>query len=172
MPLVLEEVKDERDFDEIIPMLYAAFGEPYNSLRRWFIPVHTTVEAAIEASKERTVKSWKQHQGIHWIKVTDTDSGKIIGAGEWEIREKIDTPNEPQQPINAYWHIEGSDEKAFAGKLLTSLKGFMNERMSRPHLGTYAFPNRIWYRSLTVPCRVGATCCTPGSPQEGRGEDA
>lgn len=136
MPLSLEEVNDERDFDEITPMLYAAFGEPYNSLRRWFIPVRTTVENAIEASKGRQIKSWTQHPGIHWLKVTDSDTGKIIGAAEWEIRDKIDSPSEVQQPINAYWHIEGSEEKEFAGRLLTSLKGFMKERMTRPHVGT------------------------------------
>lgn len=139
MPLLLEEVNDERDFDEIIPMLYAAFGEPYNPLRRWFIPVHTTVKDAIEASKQRQIKSWKEHSGIHWLKVTDSDTSKIIGAAEWEIREKIDNPGEAQQPINASWHIEGSEEKEFAGKLLTSLKGFMKKRMTRPHIGMCFF---------------------------------
>ncbi|KAL7622779.1 hypothetical protein AAE478_006458 [Parahypoxylon ruwenzoriense] len=134
MPLRLEEVKNEQDFGEILPVLYAAFGEPYNSLRKWFIPVHTTVEAAIEDAKGRNVKSWKEHTNIHWLKVTDTDSGKIVGAAEWEIRHTIDSPHEPQKPINAYWHIEGSEEKLFAEKLLINLKGFMKERMTRPHV--------------------------------------
>ncbi|CAJ2509239.1 Uu.00g142650.m01.CDS01 [Anthostomella pinea] len=134
MPLKLEEVRDEQDFDQISPMLYAAFGQPYNSLRRWFMPVHTTVEAAIEASKQRAIKNWKAHENLHWVKVTDPESGQIIGAAEWEIREQVDNTNEPQQPINARWHIEGSEEKEFTGKLLTSLKGFMKERMTRPHL--------------------------------------
>ncbi|KAI1415340.1 hypothetical protein F5Y13DRAFT_8128 [Hypoxylon sp. FL1857] len=134
MPLLLQVVEDERDFDEILPVLYAAFGEPYNSLRRWFIPVHTTVEAAIEDAKGRMVKGWKQHEGIHWVKVTDTDSGAIVGAAEWEIRSTVSPANEPQAPINAYWHIEGSEEKAFAEKLFVNLKGFMKERMARPHI--------------------------------------
>lgn len=137
MTLRLEEVKDEKDFDEILPVLYAAFGEPYNSLRKWFIPVHTTVEAAVEGSKERNVRSWKQSEGIHWLKVTDTDSGKIIGAAEWEIRQQVSPPDEPQGPINAYWHTEGSEEKAFAEKLFINLKGFMKKRMGRPHIGRY-----------------------------------
>ncbi|KAI2622458.1 hypothetical protein GGR54DRAFT_64694 [Hypoxylon sp. NC1633] len=132
MPFILEEVKDEKDFDEILPVLFAAFEEPYNSLRRWFIPVHTTVEAAIEGSKERNVKSWKQHAGIHWVKVIDTESGKVVGAAEWEIRQEVS--NEPLKPINAYWHIDGSEEKVFAERLLMHLKGFMKERMTRPHI--------------------------------------
>ncbi|KAI0410705.1 hypothetical protein F5X98DRAFT_381504 [Xylaria grammica] len=134
MPYLIEEVKDAKDFDEILPMLYVAFGEPYNSLRRWFMPVHTTVEAAIEASKQRTLKHWNHSDHLHWLKVTDSETGKIVGAAEWDIREQIENPGEPQKPIEAHWHIEGTDEKAFAGKLLTSLKGFMKERMTRPHL--------------------------------------
>jgi flavin-binding protein dodecin len=137
MPFLLEEVTTEKEFDAIYPMLYAAFGDPYNSLRQWFIPVHTTVEAAIDDAKARAVKSWKQHANLTWLKVTDTDSGTVVGAAEWEVRDKIDGVGEPQKPINAYWHREGSEEKEFCGKLLTSLKGFMKERMTRPHLGTY-----------------------------------
>ncbi|KAI1389435.1 uncharacterized protein F4822DRAFT_200111 [Hypoxylon trugodes] len=132
MPLALEEIKDEKDFDGVQTVLFEAFGEPYNSLRRWFIPVYTTDEAAIQDSKERTVKNWKAHDNLHWVKVTDTDTGKIIGAAEWEIREKVDS--EPQKPINAYWHKEGSEEKAFAEQLLMNLKGFVKERMARPHI--------------------------------------
>ncbi|KAF2657387.1 hypothetical protein K491DRAFT_714424 [Lophiostoma macrostomum CBS 122681] len=134
MTLKLEEVTTDKDFDEILPVLYAAFGEPYNALRQWFIPVHTDVDDAIEAAKVRTSKKWKEHDNIHWIKVTDTDSGMIIGAAEWEIRESIPKADGDDKPINAYWHTEGTEEKEFAGTLITQLKGFMKDRMTRPHL--------------------------------------
>ncbi|KAI0015811.1 acyl-CoA N-acyltransferase [Xylariomycetidae sp. FL0641] len=134
MPLRLEEVKDEQDFDQILPVLFAAFGEPYNTLRRWFIPVHTTEDAAIEAAKGRMVKNWKTHENAHWVKVTDSDTGDIIGAAEWEIRKSPDGPEEAQQSINAYWHTDGSEEKAFAEKLIGQLKTFMKKRMTAPHL--------------------------------------
>lgn len=99
---MIEEVKDEKDFDEIMPVLFAAFGEPYNSLRRWFIPVQTTEDAAIEAAKDRTLKHWKHQAGAHWTKVIDSESGKIIGAAEWEIRDNVKASDEPQKPFNAY----------------------------------------------------------------------
>ncbi len=67
---------------------------------------------------------------------SDTDSGKIVGAAEWEIRREVSPSDEPMKPINAYWHIEGSEEKVFAEKLLMNLRGFMKERMIRPHIGT------------------------------------
>jgi hypothetical protein len=135
MPLTLEVVTKESDFDEILPVLYAAFGDPFNSLRRWFIPVHTTVEEAIEGSKQRNIKSWKEHDSITWLKVVDIETGKIIGAAEWEVRKQVGPTPQPQAPITAYWHREGSEEKNFAGKLVTELKGFMKERMTRPHIG-------------------------------------
>ncbi|KAI5923503.1 hypothetical protein F4810DRAFT_209018 [Camillea tinctor] len=134
MPLVLEEVKDEQDFDQILPVLWEAFGEPFNSLRRWFIPIHTTPDAAVEAAKARMVKNWKSHDNLHWVKVTDSESGKIIGAAEWEIRETIDDLGKAQQPINAYWQSDFTEEKQFCEKLLTSLKEFMKVRMTRPHI--------------------------------------
>ncbi|KAI0911321.1 hypothetical protein F4823DRAFT_316450 [Ustulina deusta] len=134
MPYLLQEVTDPKDFGEILFMLHTAFEEPYNPLHKWFMPVHTTVEAMIEAAKQKTVKHWNQLDTLHWFKVTDTETGKIVGAAEWEIRERIDNPGEAQKPIEAHWHPEGSEEKVFAGKLVTSLKGFMKERMTRPHV--------------------------------------
>jgi hypothetical protein len=133
MPHLLEEVTDPKDFGEILSMLHGAFEEPYNPLHKWFMPVHTTVEAMIEATKQRTVKHWNQLNNLRWLKVTDTETGKIVGAAEWEIREQIEGGT--QKPIEAHWHLEGSEEKVFAGKLVTSLKGFMKERMTRPHIG-------------------------------------
>ncbi|KAK4207917.1 acyl-CoA N-acyltransferase [Rhypophila decipiens] len=135
MPLQLEPVKDEGDFAEIARVLYTSFGEPYNSLRQWFIPIHTTVEAAMDEFSYRLVQSWKKNQShVHWIKAVDTDdNNKIIGVAEWEVRTETHNPDEPQEPIVAYWHLEGP-RREFAGKLLTSLKGFMKARMTRPHI--------------------------------------
>ncbi|KAI0197603.1 hypothetical protein F4808DRAFT_294423 [Astrocystis sublimbata] len=134
MPYLLQEVKDAGGFDEILAMLHTAFEEPYNPLHRWFMPVYTTTEAAIEATKQRIIKHWSHDENLYWFKVTDTETGKIVGAAEWAIRERINHPGEVQKPIEAQWHPEGSDEMIFAGKLVTSLKSFMKERMTQPHV--------------------------------------
>ncbi|KAI1175952.1 hypothetical protein F4777DRAFT_295622 [Nemania sp. FL0916] len=133
MPYLLQEVKDVEDFGEILAMLHAAFEQPYNPLHRWFMPVYTTTKDMIEATKQKTIKHWSESDTTHWLKVTSTETGMIVGAAEWEIREHIDGVGEPQRPIEARAHPEGSEERVFAGKLVTSLKGFMKERMTRPH---------------------------------------
>jgi hypothetical protein len=135
MALKLEVVTEERDFDDIASLLWAAFGHPYNSLRQWFIPVHTTVEAALEDFKGRLLKHWNHNDDLHWIKVTDTQSGHMIGAAEWEVRKTIEQPSGEQKPLNCYWHTEGSEEKQFCDQMLTQFKTFMKARMDRPHIG-------------------------------------
>ncbi|KAI1329334.1 hypothetical protein F5Y16DRAFT_107035 [Xylariaceae sp. FL0255] len=133
MPYKLEVVTKPEDFGEIIPMLYAAFEEPYNPLLKWFMPITTTVEAMIEDNTTNTVKHWDESGHLHWLKVTDTETGKIVGAAQWDIRAEIDNSTEKLKPIEATSFPEGSEERVFAGKLFTSLKGFMKERMTRPH---------------------------------------
>ncbi|KAI0388589.1 hypothetical protein F5Y17DRAFT_195013 [Xylariaceae sp. FL0594] len=136
MPLQLETVTEERDFDEILPMLHEAFEQPHNALHPWFMPIHTTVEGALADTKERTIKRWNQGANTCWLKVTDTDSGRIVGAAEWATRnqDQVASYRDPQKPIDAYWHIEGSEERVFAGRLLTLLSRFVKDRMARPHL--------------------------------------
>jgi GNAT superfamily N-acetyltransferase len=135
MPFELKEVTDDKDFNEILPLLYAAFSEPYNSLLKWFVPIHTTFGEAIEDFKGRIMRSWKASPQLHWIKVTDTDTGKIIGAAEWEVRDTVEKPQGLTPPVNPYWHLESSEEKEFASRLFTGMKGFMKDRITRPHVG-------------------------------------
>ena len=42
---------------------------------------------------------------------------------------------EVPEPIDADWHLEGSEERAFASKLMMQFKRFMQERMTTPHIG-------------------------------------
>ncbi|KAF2733242.1 acyl-CoA N-acyltransferase [Polyplosphaeria fusca] len=117
MALTLEEVKADGDFDEIVSVLYAAFGHPHKSLRQ-----------------RPTVEELEADPDLYWIKVTDTKTGRMAGAAEWEVRKTIEKPSGEPKPLNAYWHTEGSGEKQFAEQMLTQFKTFMKARMGRPHL--------------------------------------
>ncbi|KAI1144356.1 hypothetical protein F5Y05DRAFT_25111 [Hypoxylon sp. FL0543] len=134
MPLIVEEVEDEKDFDEIFTLLYAAFGEPYNSWRRFFVPtVCDTLEAAIEYTKVRNIEWWKHTTGTHWVKVVDTDPGKIVGTAKLIIRQTGWPPRNPPKRM-AYWHIEGSEEKAFTERLMMEMLRFLAEEVTGPHI--------------------------------------
>jgi hypothetical protein len=138
MSFELNVVTDEKDFDEIVRVLYAAFSEPPTDFLKWYIPIHTTVDDATEAFKGRAIDSWKEDPQCYWLKVTDTETGKILGAACWEVHDANKVQENAKvfsQPYNADWHMDGSEEKAFANILFEGMDKFMAEKMTRPHVG-------------------------------------
>lgn len=152
MNIQISEVTLEADFDEIWPVHFEAFRNPYNAFSKFFNPIHTTLDAAIEVSKVRHIKMWRENSSCHWIKATEIQSGKILGTACWEFNLEGNAPSEEKKPFNAHWHIEGSDEKLFAEKLIGGLKGFIAQRITCPHLGTCRF-RTIEVKRLTK-CRI------------------
>ena len=82
---------------------------------------------------------WKANLACHWIKVVETKSEKVVGAACWmlNVGAHAPNPNGTRKPFVANWHIEGSEEKLFAEKLIGGLLGFVAERVTRPHVGMY-----------------------------------
>jgi hypothetical protein len=149
MAVQILEVTSPAEFDEIWPVHFQSFRTPYNTLSKFFNPVHTTLEVAIETSKARHVKMWEGNPECHWIKAVDTESGNVAGAACWVINLEVQKPDHKKGPFDAYWHVEGSDEKAFAEKLIGGMRGFVAERVTRPHVGKNVAPC-IRYGELTI----------------------
>jgi GNAT superfamily N-acetyltransferase len=135
MAFKILEVTSPTEFDQIWPIHFQSFRTPYNTLSKFFNPVHTTLEAAIETSKARHIKMWEGNPACHWIKAVSAESGKVVGAACWLINLEVQKLDQKKGPFNAHWHIEGSDEKAFAERLIGGLRGFVAERVTRPHVG-------------------------------------
>lgn len=136
MSFRVEEVKIDQEFAEIARVLWAGFNEPYNPTTKWFYPVLTTEDAALDAIEDRLIAGWKGQPAVQWLKAVEVDSGKIVGVAQWVLNEEVGEPA-PHPEIDPPWHIQGSEERRFAGKFLTSVRGFMNEKLTRPHLGTW-----------------------------------
>lgn len=137
MSFRVEKVTNEQDFAEIARVLWAGFNEPYNATTKWFYPVLTTEDAAVDAMEARLVEGWKGQSDIHWLKAVEAQSGKVVGAAQWVVDEKVDGEPGPHPQIDPPWHAPGSEERRFAGMFLTSARGFMKEKVTRPHLGMY-----------------------------------
>lgn len=138
MSFVLEEVTSAADFDAIWPVHFQAFRNPYNAVSKFFNPVHTTLDAAIETSKARHVAMWKSSPTTHWVKVTETGTGQVVGAACWDVMENGYSKEQAEtfrENFKATQHIEGSEEKKWAEKLIGGLRSAVMERISGPHLG-------------------------------------
>ncbi|KAJ4351511.1 uncharacterized protein N0V89_006854 [Didymosphaeria variabile] len=136
MSFQLSEVTLESEFDAIWPIHFKAFQDPYNTFSKFFNPIHTSLDEAVTSSKERHVRMWKANPACHWTKVVETKSENVVGATCWmlNVGAHAPNPNGTKKPFVADWHIEGSDERLFAEKLIGGLLGFVAERVARPHV--------------------------------------
>jgi hypothetical protein len=126
MFLTVEQVHSAAEFDAIWPMHFQAFQTPYDSFSKSFNPVHTTTDAAIEISKARYIAMWEGNAASHWIKVTDKKTKHVIGAALWELNQSGYTAGDGERfktSFKATQHVEGSEERLFAEKLIGRLEG-------------------------------------------------
>lgn len=82
MPLVVSEVSSMEEFRPIVEVEWEAYDTPNNPF--WNILKGSSIE-------ECTVRQWAWHSavpGSRWIKVLDSENGRIVGAAEWIIHEQ------------------------------------------------------------------------------------
>ena len=137
MPLTVSLVTSPSDFTRIMPMDYDAWQTPYNPQLKHFRPVLATREESIAYTIARETKKLNKHDPNNFmVKVTDTDTGEIIGYAVWEVNDPQKTSGEKTV---AHWHPEGSEEREFAEVFINGLWGFLAERVTRKHMGTLYF---------------------------------
>ena len=125
MPLVLEEADLDRDYDGIFEAEWAAWTNPPQVLWALMFPAEGSEPEAIEKSKKVAADRQLQFTRIdphdRWLKVTDTETGKIIAGALW----KIYTSNPyraPQQPLDAFWWPEGHEMRHLANDMYNQLQ--------------------------------------------------
>ncbi len=67
------------------------------------------------------------------VKVTDDETGQIIGYANWVVNDP--EKQEGDGKTHAVWHPEGSEEREFAEIFINGLWRFMEERVTRKHMG-------------------------------------
>ncbi|KAI9881207.1 MAG: hypothetical protein M1830_007185 [Pleopsidium flavum] len=136
MPLELQEVTSDSEFDEIIPLQWLSYESPFNGFFILFCPTRGSGDNAransIQESKERQIQWFHADSSSRWIKVVDTDTGMAVGAALWHIHES-NPFSKPPPPLTAYWWPEG-DGRRFVDMALGQWMTPRVERMRRPHL--------------------------------------
>lgn len=92
------------------------------------------------------------------------EEGEIVGAACWVVRKgrggdgEKEGEGKEEEGVNAHWHVEGSEEKAFAEELIGQLRSFVKQRVgAREHIGasTPFFP----YLLILAPRESSTYCC-------------
>ena len=133
MPLELALVTSVADFGLIVE-LDAISWTPYNPQLKHFRPAIADPVLARSTQKAKYIRKWESRKEgkTFWVKVTDTDTNEILGFARWAINEM----KGGEEKIQATWYPEGSVERKFAERFINGLWGFLEKRVTRPHMGT------------------------------------
>ncbi|PQE07888.1 hypothetical protein CJF32_00003014 [Rutstroemia sp. NJR-2017a WRK4] len=156
-------LEGEADFREMMAACWEAFENPFASfLRIVFYLKGESPEARTESINEAASNMLAIH-GIlsstsHWIKVVDTETGKLIGAANWMTHESSPY-TEPRPPIVAVWWPEG-DGREYASNYMQQVEAHKPRYYDRPHNGVVVAPMEWGVKKadeMNVPCFVEAS---------------
>ncbi|KAF1941159.1 hypothetical protein EJ02DRAFT_512580 [Clathrospora elynae] len=135
MPLTVSLITDPSDFSQISPLDYDAWRTPYNPQLKHFRPSLPSRAEEIAYAKNKAVKRLQQNDPNRFIiKVTDDETGEIIGWAVWVVNDEKDGDGEGDGKTVAYWYPEGSEEREFAEVFINGLWGFVGRRVTRRHM--------------------------------------
>ena len=136
MPLVLEETNLEGDYDELFDVEWAAWNDPPQVLWALMFPAKGTGPEAIAESKkvaaDRQLQGTRMDPHDRWLKVVDTDTGKIAGGALW----KIYTSNPYRAPLpalDAFWWPEGHEMRKLTNDMYAQLQATRPKIASTAH---------------------------------------
>jgi hypothetical protein len=132
MSLVLSETVDS-DFDRLMEIQFAAFGQTGDSHREPMIDVMFPggdTPAGQTAARDRTLGALHSDPTAVFLKVTDSATGEIIGGAKWKVH--------PKKPV--FEHVEvdfcEGEDKEFAELVMNFLYRGRVEKMG-PDEGPY-----------------------------------
>jgi len=135
MPFNLLELTSDSDFEELVQVEWDSYETPYCNLIRLFFPIFGEgAEGRTEAMKEGIQRQTAWHKGdptSHWVTVTDTDSGKMVGAACWHVYESNPYATESDEECD--WYAKGEDRdmaNMLMGQFLTPRMTYM----TKPHI--------------------------------------
>jgi GNAT superfamily N-acetyltransferase len=134
--LKLSEVQSDDEFDTLIPLLWHSYSNP----RIPFLPLLFSAqndspegqERAIETSKQLFLKMHRMDPSSHWLKVTDSDTGEVVGGCRWHVHETNPYVGAKAAKFVAPFYSD-STEKDFATLVLGQILNPRAERYVKPH---------------------------------------
>jgi hypothetical protein len=99
----------------------------------------------------------------HWIRVTDKKTKHVVGAALWKLNQSGYTAGDGERfktSFKATQHVEGSEKRLFAEKLIGGLRGAALETIKGPHIGENMVGSVIHHSNFI---RVEANGCISGA---------
>ena len=133
MTFSLSEVDLDTDFDELIACQNLAHENPIQPFYYLFCPIgnESTREASVKESTARMLE-WQRHDPhAQWLKVVDTDTGKIVGGAWYKIYKENPFAHPEEEVVD--WYPDDSS-RDFVGQALEQLDTPRMQKATRPQV--------------------------------------
>ncbi|KAF1949614.1 acyl-CoA N-acyltransferase [Byssothecium circinans] len=133
MPFHLSPVNLSTDFPELMAVQWASYESPPQQFFRLFCPIqHNDRTASLQESTARMLE-WQHHDAhAQWIKVTDTSTGKIVGAAWYKVYHH-ENPFAHHEREVAEWYPDDSTRE-FVSQAIEQMDGPRMEKGARPQV--------------------------------------
>lgn len=136
----LRVFENDAEFDEMMPACWEAFENPFVSFLRIVCYMRGETQEdrkdAIEASAARMRALHQMSPNSHWIKVIETETGRMIGAADWLIHKDNPYSSTQEKPIVAFSWPEG-EGRNYASHYLRQCVAHKPKFFNRPHVCEY-----------------------------------
>ncbi|MCJ1313867.1 hypothetical protein MMC25_007547 [Agyrium rufum] len=139
MPLKLEEVALEGDFQSITEVTWAAYEDPPQGIFHLLYPIWGEGPQAraegLKDAEQRVKEDYQYDPSSKWLKVIDTESHQTAAVALWHIYESnpfVDDP--PESLVEVDWWPEEGDGRKFIAMIADQMvrPRMLNHR--RPHI--------------------------------------
>lgn len=133
MKLELSRVNPEdpgKDLDDIVRIMFDVFGG--QGLLQALFGVDDT-KARVKAKVELLEAMATDPTDI-WLKVTDAESGKLIGAGNWKVVPTLRTKEQLETKVD---YFDTEEDKAAAKEIIDDFLSRRYKYVDGPHIRKY-----------------------------------
>ncbi|KAF2188341.1 putative GNAT family acetyltransferase [Zopfia rhizophila CBS 207.26] len=132
----LSEVKSDDDLDILTPLLWYSYSHPAIPFLPLLFPAPDDSpegkDRAIQTSRQLFRKMHQADPSSHWLKVTDTETGEVIGGCRWHLHRADPYVSVRGKKFIAPTYPDGA-EKDFASLVLGQVLNPRAERYAKPH---------------------------------------
>ncbi|KAI1173358.1 hypothetical protein F4777DRAFT_558197 [Nemania sp. FL0916] len=152
MGFELQEIDPATDFPALARCMFDSYQNPHQSFFYAWFPVHGDTndarEAAIADCATYLHKWHVEDPTSYWQKVVDTETGRIVGGGLWNIHKENPFAHEREAREVTWYPNDGS--RRFAEQLLEIHLGPRIRAGQRPHVYLFIIFTHPDYRRRGV----------------------
>lgn len=151
MPFTLSPAQ-ATDFVELMRVFWESFETPLQGFLRAVAPItNNDREGSLRSFAAAQIEEYKADSEIVWLKVVDSETGRIVGGGKWMFHETNPFVKAAEKPFEAAWYPEGSGREFVKQAVLgVLLPRFVRAQRAHACMFLFLFYDVDWAHWIVV----------------------